>query len=124
MLGDYIKISGILVELRSINNKHYLVVGVGLDNIMLVARNEILAKLLLELDKIYNSLVSYNNKIMAKWLENCLHYHKIIHVLDKRNNQVYIGQHIGVNEITGAIVLKINSQNFEIVNGKIVHIEF
>jgi len=124
VLGDYIKISGILVEARTINNKHYLVVGAGLDNIMLVDRDKILEQLLIELDKIYNFLLDLKGKIIDQWLECCIHYQKIIHVLDKQNNQIYIGKHIGVNEITGALVLKVDTQIVEIVNGKIVHIEF
>lgn len=123
-LGDYIKISGILVEARTVNNKHYLVVGLGLDNIMSVERNSILTKLLLELDKVYSYLLDINEKIIEQWLDHCIHYQKIIHVLDKQTNQIYIGQHIGINATTGALVLKVSAGRIEIVNGKIVHIEF
>jgi biotin-[acetyl-CoA-carboxylase] ligase BirA-like protein len=123
-INNYMKVSGILIDVRTVANNCYIVVGIGLDNIMNQDRDVVFNRLLFELDQIYSSLCHAKTDFIAQWLSYCMHYNKLIHVLDKQDGKVYIGKNIGVNAETGGILLNIDSKTIDIVNGKIVNIEF
>lgn len=92
------KICGILVENIFRNQQNNVVIGIGIDNIGLWERNQLLVDLVSEVD---NSLREYQlfgfPLIRREWLDNCLHHKSHVKLL-KDDKIVATGVHQDIGE--------------------------
>lgn len=76
------KIGGILVEVRTNNFYHQVVIGIGINNLGLLSRDEFIAKLIYNIDLIINEYCrdGFSISLKTEWLNNCIHYEKLVEV--------------------------------------------
>ena len=126
--GDYLKISGLLVNIKNLDGNQYMVVGVGMNNMMGVDTAQILQQLLLACDHSYCQLLQYqkpypHHLVIKQYLRHCLHYRQTVKIKNYQDQQCYIGQHFNISN-NGAIILKIANQKLiEIAHGQILAID-
>ena len=101
--GD--KICGILVESGNINKNRFVVIGIGIDNILNMERNLFVCHILNNLENILNEYIAFGFMLIRQeWLDNCLHYNQHVSIYQ---NQEFIdsGLHVDLTE-DGILVIK------------------
>lgn len=92
------KICGILVENVLRNNKNNVIIGIGIDNIKNLERNQLIIDILFEVNKI---IIEYqlngSKNILSEWLDNCMHYKQLVSLV-KHGTHIIDGIHSGVGE--------------------------
>jgi BirA family biotin operon repressor/biotin-[acetyl-CoA-carboxylase] ligase len=99
------KIAGILVESGVLDNKRYIVIGIGIDNIIGANRTELLINLTKHVDEIIKSyqLLGFTD-LKQEWLTNCIHYNQSVNIL--RNQElIESGVNIGIDD-SGALLIR------------------
>lgn len=123
-LNDTTKISGILLESGIKDHKRFIIVGIGIDNPTLFARETLLLTLLQQIEHIITEYhASGNILLLQEALNNCIHYQRHIGIYQ---NDVLIasGKHIGFDP-SGAVLIDDGQQvrayasgtlRFEVIN--------
>ncbi|MFN7094863.1 MAG: biotin--[acetyl-CoA-carboxylase] ligase [Burkholderiales bacterium] len=78
---DGTKIVGILVESGIRNEQRFVIVGIGLDNIIAVKRSELVCHLLNHLDQVIREYSLFGFTLLRQeWLDNCIHYNRKVEI--------------------------------------------
>jgi BirA family biotin operon repressor/biotin-[acetyl-CoA-carboxylase] ligase len=105
------KICGILVESGNINKNRFVVIGIGVDNVLNMERNLLLCHLLNNLDNIINEYIAFGFMLIRQeWLDNCLHHNKKVNIY-QNHNLIDTGVHV---DLTGDGILVIRTVNDEL----------
>ena len=103
------KIAGILLESGIRDNKRFVVVGIGLDNILNLDRALFLSSLIYHMDHV---IIEYSvfgfAMFRQEWLDNCMHYNKNVS-LYKSGDLLDSGINIGLTS-AGDLVIKSKNQ--------------
>ena len=103
------KIAGILLESGIRDNKRFVVVGIGLDNILDLERALLLSSLIYHMEHVIAEYSVFGFAMFRQeWLDNCLHYNKKIS-LYKNGNLLDSGVNIDLTS-TGDLVIKSKNQ--------------
>lgn len=103
------KIAGILLESGIRDNKRFVVVGIGLNNIINSDRAELLANLINHMEHVITEYSVFGFEMFRReWLDNCIHYKKKVS-LYKNGNLIGSGINIDLT-ITGDLVIKSKNQ--------------
>ncbi len=100
-----IKIAGILVDNVLRNNINHIIIGIGIDNIINLERNQFIADLIINLEQVLNEFKLFGFAILRReWLDNCWHLNKNVSILQ---NKVVManGNHCDITE-DGALVVQ------------------
>jgi BirA family biotin operon repressor/biotin-[acetyl-CoA-carboxylase] ligase len=102
------KIAGILLESGIRDNKRFVVVGIGLDNILDLDRALLLSNLIYHMEHVITEYSAFGFAMFRQeWLDNCMHYNKKVS-LYKSGNLLDSGINI---DLTSAGDLVIKSKN-------------
>lgn len=103
------KIAGILLESVFKNNQHHIVVGIGLDNIYKLSRNELIASIIRNIEDLTSEFELFNydfSFVRREWLDNCIHWRKAIKILDLDQEILIIdGIHSDLDMNGGLVVM-------------------
>lgn len=104
------KISGILVENILRNNVNNIIIGIGLNNIKQLERNQVIVDIINELEILKSEYETDGAQlIFQEWLNNCMHYNKQVTV-SKNGNIIMSGIHCGVGKNGEIIICNDNEQ--------------
>ena len=108
-LKDSSKISGILLESGIRDNKRFVVVGIGLDNLLHLDRALLLSSLIYHMEHVIAEYSVFGfSMFRQEWLDNCMHYNKNVS-LYKNGNLIDSGINIDLTS-TGDLVIKSKNQ--------------
>ncbi len=118
MLEDKTKIAGILVESGIRNDKRFIVIGVGINNILGTDRNWLLAELINNLENVLSEFTFFGfDLIKREWLDNCIHLNKMVKMY--RDEVLLIGgKHVNINE-QGHLLIEFDRKIYEFGNSNI-----
>ncbi len=103
------KIAGILLESGIRDNKRFVVVGIGIDNIRDLDRALLLSSLIYHMEHVITEYSIFGFAMFRQeWLDNCLHYNKKVN-LYKSGNLLDSGINIDLTS-SGDLVLKSKNQ--------------
>lgn len=107
------KIAGVLVENILRNNINNVVIGIGLDNINNLERNQLLVDLVVNLEQAFSEFKLFGFPLLRReWLDNCWHLNRQVQI---QQNGVTIaeGTHCDINE-NGELIINtpVGKQSF------------
>lgn len=123
LLPDKTKIAGILVESKVQSKSRVLVIGIGLDNILMWDKKLILRLLIKHIDIVVNQYFDNGFALLRlEWIENCIHYKKRV-MLMHADKLIVEGEH---NDITvgGDIIIKDENGHLIKYNGSQISLRF
>lgn len=100
LIAKRIKVGGILVESITRNDSRYVIIGIGINNIVddSISRDELFINLM---KHVQNVLTEYNtfgfSLLRREWLDNCIHYKKNVKIT-KQEKLVDKGIHVDIND--------------------------
>jgi len=116
LLGDGTKVSGVLVESKVEQNARVLVIGIGLNNIQMWNRNNLLSLLVKHVDAVISDYQKNGFKnLRLEWLKNCIHYQKQISLV-QGGVVIAEGMHTDLT-VEGEIQIKDKLSLVKIYNG-------
>ncbi len=117
-LMDKSKIAGILLESGIRDKKRFVVIGIGLDNLLRVDRSELLCNLINHMDHVVKEYSVFGFAMFRReWLDNCLHYNEAVN-LYQNGQLIDSGINIDLTE-DGQLVIKSKNQEKQYVSNNI-----
>lgn len=79
LMLDHRKVAGILIESKKIKDLRSIVIGVGINNVNHLDKNELLVSIIKHINNTFNEYQTFGFALLRQeWLDNCIHYNQII----------------------------------------------